>query len=172
MTMQVPTARMVISRPFLARPHAEACREKPRLKIRVAAPATPRTESTGRKKRFRETSNAVRQPRAIASMPPRQEYSRQISLLCARVVRANGPSTTKTRRRAMSSFPRPNTANRREEEVEHLFYREGPQDVPTAGEVSAASLQDIDLEGERGEERSAKAACLWHEHEMFYVRQM
>ena len=46
----------------------------------------------------------------------------------------------------------------REEEVEHLFHRKRPKDIPSPGKVSVASLHNVDSERECRKQRPAEAA--------------
>ena len=41
-----------------------------------------------------------------------------------------------------------NSADDRKKEIEHLFDRKGPQDIPIARQVAAARFEDVDVESE------------------------
>ena len=106
-TMQAPTARTVIFNPLRPSPQAIAFNENPRLKISNAAPTPPIARSIPRENFFRETSSAVKHPSAIASIPPRYEYSRHTGLWLNARDRASGPITASTNSKPVNSLPRP-----------------------------------------------------------------
>lgn len=61
-------------------------------------------------------------------------------------------------------------ADRREEEIEHLFHRKRPEDIPTPRKVSVTSLQNVDAERECSEERPTEPTSFRGDHEVFHMR--
>src|SRR5262249_49472468 len=57
----------------------------------------------------------------------------------------------------------------RKEQVEHFFDGERPENVPSRGEVTAASFEDVDVKGEGGEESAGESARFCGDDEVFEI---
>src|SRR5262252_8623397 len=63
-------------------------------------------------------------------------------------------------------------ADEREEEIEHLFDGERPEDVPVARQISAASFENIDVKGKRRKKSATESPGFRGNDEVVKMREM
>ena len=101
---------------------------KPKEKIKIATPMAPRTRSIGRDKWFAAANSAVRQPRAIASMPPRYEYSLRDFVPMRERCAPERSKYDKHEKNSDEQLPAAKEpANERKKEVEHFLDGQRPE---------------------------------------------